>query len=320
MMTHTLPAAVDVAGPGPDALDRLLAAHWWYHQMALTHGRSTPGTFGDNLIPVARLLRHVTLRGMACLDIGTMDGKMAFLLERLGGRVLAVDGVAKGTVPALVKAFASSVRYRSGVIVETLPDVLASEGLFDFVLCSGVAYHVYSPFDLIAHVRALLRNGGMAIVETAAIPDEERLFMSLNRGDSYKEHTTLWIPTTACFRHMLRFMSLRVLGESQLHADDRRVVRHAWLVQADKPSTLATEAADPWLATLLGGLAPGSSHEYLKPQLDHARFESRPQSRITATPVPELPPMLMDEPHTYAPELALLAEGTPAWRLLNGPR
>jgi 2-polyprenyl-3-methyl-5-hydroxy-6-metoxy-1,4-benzoquinol methylase len=320
MSTQTIAAAVETAGPTPEALDRLLAAHWWYHQMALTHGRSTSGKYGENLIPVARLLRQVKLQGMACLDVGTMDGKMSFLMERLGGRVLAADGVAKGTVPALIEAYGSTVRYRSGVIVELLPEVLASEGLFDFVLCSGVAYHVYSPFDLIAHVRALLRNGALAIFETAAVPDDENLFMALNRGDYYKEHTTLWIPTTACFRHMLRFLSFRILGESQWRSEGRRVIRHAWLVQADRPSTLAHETDDAWLTTLLSASAPGWSSEYLKPQLDHARFESRPQSRIAASPVPSAPPIRLEEPDTYAAERALLAGGTPAWRLLDEPR
>jgi len=313
--THAVQAVAEAAGPSPDNLDRIIAANWWYHQMALTHGRSTPGRYGDNLIPVARLLRHVALDGMKCLDIGAMDGKMSFLMERLGGSVLSADGVGKATVPALIDAYGSTVRYRTGVILESLPDVLATEGLFDFVLCSGVAYHVYSPFDLFAHVRALLRNGGMALFETAALPDDTNLFMALNRGDHYNEHTTLWIPSTACVRYMLRFLSMRILGESQW-STGHHVVRHAWLVEADKPSTLATETDDPWLQTLLGGKAPGWSNEYLKPQLDHARFTARPQSRITATPVPATAPIRSDAPDTYADERALLATGTPAWRLL----
>jgi len=137
----------------------------------------------------------------------------------------------------------------------------------------------------------------------------------LNRGDHYNEHTTLWIPSTACVRYMLRFLSMRILGESQW-STGHHVVRHAWLVEADKPSTLATETDDPWLQTLLGGKAPGWSNEYLKPQLDHARFTARPQSRITATPVPATAPIRSDAPDTYADERALLATGTPAWRLL----
>jgi 2-polyprenyl-3-methyl-5-hydroxy-6-metoxy-1,4-benzoquinol methylase len=312
---RTRSAVAEVTGPSPDTLDQILGANWWYHQMTLTHARSTPGQYGDNLIPVARLLRHVALHGMKCLDIGAMDGKMSFLMERLGGHVLAVDGVGKATVPALIDAYGSTVRYRTGVILEALPNLLASEGFFDFVLCSGVAYHVYSPFDLFAHVRALLRNGGIALFETAALPDDDSLFMALNRGDYYNEYTTLWIPSTACVRYMLRFLSMRILGESQW-STGHRVIRHAWLVEAARPSTLSRETDDSWLQTLLGGTAPGWSHEYLKPQFDHAHFESRPQSRISATPVPASTPIRSDAPETYVDEQALLALGTPAWRLL----
>jgi SAM-dependent methyltransferase len=285
--------------------------------MQLTDGRTTPGRYGDNLIPVVSLLQHVHLEGMTCLDIGAMDGKMSFLMERLGGRPLAVDGVGKGTVPALAEAYGSSVRYRDGVILERLPELTAAEGLFDFVLCSGVAYHVYSPFDLIANVRALLRTGGMAIFETAALADDEQMHMSLNRGQHYQEYTTLWIPTTACFRYMLRFLSMRVLGERQLRMHDYHVVRHAWLVQADRPSTLTGEAEDPWLQTLLGGRAPGWSHDYLKPQLDLAALETRETSAVTAAPVSPSPVFRLEQPDSFEPERALLASGTPAWRALG---
>ena len=321
MHKQTAGALLETGNPSPEDLDRFLAAQYWYHRMQLTHGRETPGAYGDNLLPVARLLRHVPLDGMQCLDIGAMDGKMSFLMERLGGDVLAVDGVGKETITALARLYGSSVRYRSGVLVESLPDLLSSESFFDFILCSGVAYHVYSPFDLLANVRALLRTGGVALFETAALPDDEHLYMSLNRGNHYREHTTLWIPTTACFRYMLRFLSMRILGEAQLHMRDaRRVVRHAWLVQAEKPSVLEGQTDDPWLQTLLRGAAPGWSHEYLKPQLDLARFETRPHSRITIDRIPESPALRLDAPETYLEEQALLATGTPAWRLLHPRR
>jgi 2-polyprenyl-3-methyl-5-hydroxy-6-metoxy-1,4-benzoquinol methylase len=304
------------ASPAPTHVDDLLARNWWYHRMNLSDGRVTPGRYGDNLIPVASLLQHVDLQGMRCLDIGAMDGKMSFLMERLGGNVLSVDGVGKPTVPALIDAYGSSVRYKTGVIVENLPALGQAEGLFDFVLCAGVAYHVYSPFDLFANVRNLLKNGGVALFETAAVVDD-KLFMMLNRGDYYNEYTTLWIPSTACVRYMLEFLSMRVLGESRLTTNDYQVVRQCWLVQADRPSALATQTQDPWLRTLLAQQAPGWSHEYLKPQFDHEAFESRPASAITVAPIEGERVFKLEEPAGYQAERSLLDEGTPAWRLLR---
>ena len=314
--THSTLSLVPPVQPTVEAIDRIIANNWWYHQMNLGQGRSTHGRYGENLIPVAYLLQHVELNGAKCLDIGAMDGKMSFLMEKLGGSVLAVDGVAKTTTPALIDAYNSTVRYRTGIVLEKLPDVGASEGLFDFVLCSGVAYHVYSPFDLIANIRGLLKNGGMALFETAAMPDDNNLFMTLNRGDLYNEYTTLWIPSTACFRYMLKFLSMRVLGESQLQTNGYPVVRHTWLVQADKPAALAEESTDPWLATLLARQAPGWSHEYLKPQFDHDLFDSRPQSAISAAPITENRVFRLENPEEYAAQTAFLAQGTPAWRSL----
>ncbi len=317
MSIRTASSVVETVQPTPETLDRILAENWWYHQMDLGQGRATHGRYGENLIPVAYLLEHVNLAGAKCLDIGAMDGKMSFLMERLGGQVLAVDGVGKTTTPALIGAFDSTVRYRSGVILERLPEVATAEGLFDFALCSGVAYHVYSPFDLIANVRGLLKNKGMALFETAAVPDDTNLFMTLNRGDHYNEHTTLWLPSTACFRYMLRFLSMRVLGECQLQTHGFPIVRHTWLVQAEKPSVLESETDDPWLATLLGRRAPGWSHEYLKPQFDHDVFESRPESTISAAPIAERGLFRLEEPDGYARQSAFLRQGTPAWRMLK---
>lgn len=309
-------ASTEPKRPSAASIEQLLAGRWWYHKMELGGGQRTPGKYGDNLIPVAHLLRHVDLAGQRCLDIGVMDAKMSFLMESLGGNVVAADGLARDTVPDLIEAFGSTVRYRTGIVVETIPDLLASEGTFDFVLCAGVAYHVFSPFDLIANVRALLRTGGLAIFETAALPDDEHLTMVLNRGDHYNEYTTLWIPSTACFRYMLRFLSMRILGESRV-STGHHVVRHAWLVQADKPSVLATESSDPWLTTLLGRQAPGLSHEHLGKQLDHEYLEGLPQSTITATPVTENRFFNLDEPSSYQAESELLSRGTPAWRLVG---
>ncbi len=302
--------------PSQDQLRRIVEEHWWYHRMNLGLGVRTPGQHGDNLLPIAALLAHVPLDGTKCVDIGTMDGKMSFLMERRGASdVLAVDGVAKGTVPALAAAFGSAVRYRSGYVVERLPVLAEEEGLFDVVLCSGVAYHVYSPFDLVANVRGLLRNGGVAVFETAAIHDDTNRHMSLNHGDHYREYTTLWIPTTACFRYMMEFMAFEVLGEAELRTGDYHVVRAAWVARAARPSLLARKTADPWLSALLGRQAPGWSHEYLKPQFDHDRFESAPESCVPRFEVPPRQEFRLEVPSGYEAPAALLEDATPAWRL-----
>ena len=101
MSTQTTAAVAEAAGPSPDALDRLLCPR------CTTRWRSRWPVDRREIWrephPVACLLRHAWA-GMACRRRGH-DGKMSFLMERLGGRVLAVDGVGKGTVPALLKAY-----------------------------------------------------------------------------------------------------------------------------------------------------------------------------------------------------------------------
>jgi tRNA (mo5U34)-methyltransferase len=63
----------------------------WWHTIELPDGRITPG--GWDLRPTAaRIPWPGDLRGMRCLDVGTMDGFWAFEMERRGAAdVVALD-------------------------------------------------------------------------------------------------------------------------------------------------------------------------------------------------------------------------------------
>ena len=43
---------------------------------------------------------------------------------------------------------------------------------FDLVVFSGVLYHVFSPLNVLALMRGMVRNGGLFVIETAAMVDD----------------------------------------------------------------------------------------------------------------------------------------------------
>lgn len=249
--------------------------HQWYHEIDLGNGIVINAGKGQpNLIPVLALLNKLELKGRACLDIGTWDGKMAFEMERRGAaRVVAVDFFDRETFRLLHEYFNSEVEYIPGVHVDNLVEILAGKGPFDFILFSGVLYHVFNPLLALANVRCLMKPGGLAVVETACL-DRDDVAMHFNQdGRFYRDLTTFWVMSVQCFRYLLGLCCFRPLQEDTLipPAWGRAgVVRHAILARAVKPSEIVE--VDNWLYrnTWKGQKDPGM----FRP-LDYAAFEAQ---------------------------------------------
>src|SRR5918992_1285771 len=87
----------------------------WWHSIEVAPGVVTPGPW--DLRPTAeRMPWPGSLRGLRCLDVGTMDGFWAFELERL--EVEAVTGILRDRYgpppPEEPIAFAARARYWTG--------------------------------------------------------------------------------------------------------------------------------------------------------------------------------------------------------------
>jgi ribosomal protein L11 methylase PrmA len=67
-----------------------IAEHKWFHSIDFGDGNISEGRFPTGTPPnytlfgVFEFLKDIDLRGMQCLDIGTMDGITAFTLKRRG--------------------------------------------------------------------------------------------------------------------------------------------------------------------------------------------------------------------------------------------
>ena len=256
-----------------------VSTHKWYHEIDLGNGIVINAGKGQpNLIPIFALLDKLDLTGRVCLDIGTWDGKIAFEMERRGAaQVVATDYVEdRETFHLLHQYFSSKVEYVPGVHIDDLARAVANKGPFDFILLSGVLYHIFNPLLALANARCLMKPGGLIIVETACL-DRPDVAMHFNQdGRFYADYSTLWVMSVQCLQYLLSLCCFRPLQESTYVSPlwgRKGVVRHTILARAVKPSEMAQ--VDDWLyrCTLASEGKPTSSLAF-RP-LDYTELEAQ---------------------------------------------
>jgi tRNA (mo5U34)-methyltransferase len=147
------------------------AAFPWHQQFELVPGVITPGRS-----VVQAILEKITLPSLdarSVLDIGTFNGGLAFTLERLGAaRVVALDIYPEETLGfAQTKEFlGSKAEYVRGSVYDLAAAI--GDEQFDLVFYWGVIYHLRNPLVSLDNVRAALKEGGNAYIESAVSDGE----------------------------------------------------------------------------------------------------------------------------------------------------
>jgi hypothetical protein len=108
---------------------------------------------------------------------------------------------------------------------------------------SGVLYHLFSPLSGLATTRGLLRNGGIMILETAAIIDDApAMHWNSNLrflGEAY------FFPSLACLDYLVRFLRMEIIDCAYLESqciDGLRTARVALSCRAiDHPNGPSTD-------------------------------------------------------------------------------
>lgn len=196
-----------------------MQAHEWFHALDLGDGVVTSGRFppggpqNQTLFSVFDFLREIDVRGMDCLDIGATDGLISFGLERLGARsVVATDRVRGNGFAVVHDLLQSKVELHTPVEISTIGEAMAGRK-FDLIICAGVIYHMLNPLSAIMACRAMLKPGGLMIVETAMSWISERAVMVLNSEEQLSmESSTYWMPTSKALAGMVRLCHFDVLG------------------------------------------------------------------------------------------------------------
>lgn len=191
----------------------------WYHALQLgemtTTGRFPSGLQNRTLLGVFDMLGNLDPKGMTCLDIGTVDGIVAFGLAQRGAKkVVATDRIERETFLRLRERLNLRVSYHAGFEFPQIEERYRSER-FDLIVCAGVIYHMLNPFSAFQACRKLVKTGGLLILETAAdYRNPESATIAVNAEEQiFDESYTYFVPTPAAVRGMMRMAGFDVIDE-----------------------------------------------------------------------------------------------------------
>jgi len=183
----------------------------WYYTIELEPGVFTDGKPYRGPIAVRHLLKGAAVAGQRCLDIGTMEGMYPILLCRRGASdVVAYDRMPQPDKVRLVQE-KLDVRFKYVYGMELPQMGAAVSGPFDVVICGGLLYHAFDPLSALGYVRAMVRTGGLLILESAAIAEESYALHFNAAGEIYNAQSNFWFPTVRCLEYLVRYMRLQPL-------------------------------------------------------------------------------------------------------------
>ena len=211
-----------------------MSQYSWYHKIDLGSGLVTPGLDLDDVWEnIRRTRRRLDYTNKNVLDVASFDGMWAVEAEALGaGTVVATD--------ANYRAYPNFLFCRQSLDSEVVPYYNVSpyelserlkvhfedthEGehryhnLFEIVQHFGVLYHLRDPLWSLGQARSIMRKGGMLLLETAAVLDDQASYMVFNGGPEtsriYEDVTTWWAPSLLCLEEMLRASCFEVDEQS----------------------------------------------------------------------------------------------------------
>ncbi|XWN32424.1 MAG: methyltransferase domain-containing protein [Devosia sp.] len=238
----------------------------WYYSMELAPGAFTKGGGFTNVLATQAVLERVDFEGTEALDIGTMEGRFSTLMTRAGATVTAYDRLNfTDRIKLVQEAFGVDFDYRPGRPFGAFATTIDKQ--FDFILMSGVLYHVIEPMLFLHWTRNLIRRNGAMVLETAAVLEEEASLYFNDRG-RYGPATNYFQPTTGWLDYVLRIMGFVILDAEYVvtHkplAKGKTVVRVSLLTQfLGEP---AIEKSDTWapkrlMEAELNELCPRAQH------------------------------------------------------------
>src|ERR1022692_3257363 len=162
--------------------------------------------------------------GLGVFDFGAWDGWFSFEAERHGAAVTAIDCVEVANFLEIQKKLVSRVSYRILDFYE-LPE--AGLGVFDFVFCLGILYHLKHPLLALEIVCGLTTD--TAIVESFVTDpntwlehQDEVPTMEFYETDELGNQLDNWIgPSVSCLMAMCRaagFARVEFLHTTGFHA------------------------------------------------------------------------------------------------------
>lgn len=196
----------------PDYRAKLLDL-WWFYSVELAPGVMAKGMWPHDLAMIPRLMmRRCDLQGASCLDLGSMEALVPVLMCRAGAaKVVATEhsNICRRQVEVIKAIYNVRFDYKIVGLMYDLHRKLRGES-FDFVNCSGLLYHVWSPITVLAGLRPLLKRNGLIIVTTHVALDDKYV-MYFNHGGYIQddpEGNTFWYISIRLFEYILHYLRL----------------------------------------------------------------------------------------------------------------
>lgn len=185
----------------------------WFNGMdfgdLVTYGREGESNQFPNwsLYPTFDLLQKIDLRGKRCIDIGSGSGLVALGMAKLGASyVAAVDALNSDAFRIAIELTGHDVDYR----IVDVADIAGQKdwlNSFDVVVCSGLMYHLISPFQVVHAAKKIIKTGGVFILQSMTAGrgnDDGRGAFYTNTYKSLNgEPTTFLAPTISAIRGMV---------------------------------------------------------------------------------------------------------------------
>lgn len=187
----------------------------WYYSIELLRGLFSFGKNYANIVLTRKILENIIINDQSCIDIGTMEGFIPILLKRRGAkRVIAYDRRSDlvGRINLVKEAYNVDFQFLCGMNFNELSSILKAKKIlpFDLVVFSGILYHMIDPLCGLALARGLVRNGGILLLETAAVIDK-KMAMYFNAGGRFYPRTNYFMISLDALDYMLRLLRLKPL-------------------------------------------------------------------------------------------------------------
>lgn len=198
-----------------EATQSELFASWWFYDAEIYPGLKKEGIFPDYFpLPARVLMRNAVLSGMDCLDIGSMEGIIPILMKKQNAREVVAtdfDYFCYNKMSFLKRLHNVDFKFkRIGLLYDLInkfPEKKANG--YDFINLSGVLYHVFSPMQVIAGIRPLLKKNGLIVITTNVINRNDYSMEFNNSGKLQEERNTFWYLSINYFDYMLKYFQLK---------------------------------------------------------------------------------------------------------------
>jgi SAM-dependent methyltransferase len=199
----------------------------------------------------------------SALDVGCGVGYFAKFLSDMGFQVVALDG-REGNVLEGSRRHPDITFITQDVEHPSLPGI----GVFDFVLCVGILYHLENPFRALRNLHSTTRQ--VLLIETECVPNSLPVMDLLdethveNQGLNY----IAFYPSESCIVKMLYQAGFPFVYRFRRLPDDERFSSSLWrkrlrtflvaskielkgpnLVLAEEPVRPHPGTSDPWSTT-----------------------------------------------------------------------